>query len=105
MKKIINGLRYDTEVAVALGEGSANCPRSDFGWWEATLYRTPRSGRYFVAGEGGPMTSFARPVNGNMRGHGERVIPMSTEDAREWGEQNLTTEEVEAAFGDILEDA
>lgn len=105
MKAIINGLRYDTDSAVALGEGSANCPRSNFGWWEATLYRTPRSGRYFIAGEGGPMTSFGRPAPGGGRGGGERITPMSADEAREWAEQNLSVEEVEAAFGDKIEDA
>jgi hypothetical protein len=105
MKKIIDGLRYDTEIGVEIGSADAHCPRSDFNWWEATLYHTPRSGRYFLAGEGGPMTAFSAPVNGNMRGYGERIIPMSAEDALEWAEQHLTVDEVEAAFGDQVRDA
>ncbi len=105
MKAIIHGLRYDTETAIEIGGAEASCPCSDFSWWEATLYRTPRSQRYFLAGEGGPMTSFSKPVNGNMRGYGERIIPMSAEDALEWAEQHLTVEQVEAVFGEVVEDA
>lgn len=105
MKKIMDGLRYDTEIGIEIGSADAHCPRSDFNWWDATLYRTPRSGRYFLAGEGGPMTSFSQPVNGNMRGYGERIIPMSAEDAQAWAEQHLTSEDVEAAFEELIEDA
>lgn len=105
MKKIINGLRYDTDSAVKVGWASNSAPMSDFSWWEATLYRTPRSGRYFLAGEGGPMTTFSKACCGNLRGYGERVIPMSKIEAREWAEQNLTTEELEAAFASAIADA
>jgi len=105
MKKIINGLRYDTDSAIWLGWGESSTPVSDFSWWQAALYRTPRSGRYFLAGEGGPMTTFAKACCGNLRGYGERVIPMSDDEAREWAEQNLTTDEVEAAFASAIKDA
>jgi len=105
MRAIINGFRYDTDRARLLGEGgSLAVPYSDFRWWEAGLYVTPRAGRYFLAGEGGPMTRFAQRV-GDMRGYGERIIPMTAEEALEWAQRFLTTEEVESAFGDSVEDA
>jgi hypothetical protein len=105
MKKTINGLRYDTDNATALGIGTANCPASDFHYWEATLYRTPRSGRYFIAGKGGAMSRFAQSCGQNSWGGGSDLIPMSEEDAREWAEEHLTVEEVEAAFAAVIEDA
>jgi hypothetical protein len=104
MKAIINGLRFDTEKATLVGESSANCSRSDFSYWEAGLYRTPRSGRFFLAGFGGAMTMFARSVD-NGRTGGSGIRPMDIEDAREWAERYLTTAEVEAGFADAIQDA
>jgi hypothetical protein len=104
MKTIKDGLRYDTEKAILIGEASSDLSRTDFGWWEAGLYCTPRSGRYFLAGRGGPMTRWARPA-GNMTTGGNGIIPLDEEDALEWAEQYLTHDEIEAAFGEKLEDA
>jgi hypothetical protein len=105
MKAIINGLRYDTEKAVCVGEEStSHLSRSDFGWWSAGLYRTPRAGRYFLAGEGGPMTRFAHHVKNGAWG-GSKLIPMSREEAREWAERYLSTDEVEAGFAAEIQDA
>jgi hypothetical protein len=104
MKSIINGRIYDTEKACLVGEATSNHPRNDFGWWAADLYRTPRSGRYFLAGEGGPMTRWGRRV-GDMTGYGEGIIPLEAHEALEWAEQYLSTKEVEAAFGEVLEEA
>jgi len=105
MKAIINGLRYDTETATLVGEARAGCPASDFGYWEAGLYRTPRSGRYFVAGHGGPMTQFGRPAPGGGRGGGERVTPMTKDEAFAWAQEYLNDDEIEAAFADAIKDA
>ncbi|MCF7939510.1 MAG: hypothetical protein K9L68_12995 [Spirochaetales bacterium] len=107
MKQIIEGFRYDTEKAEALGGtdniGAAVDSRSDFNFWEAVLYKTPRSGRYFLAGEGGPLTRFARPAGNNAMQWGERIIPLAEEDAKTWAEQNLSAEQYEEIF--TVEDA
>jgi hypothetical protein len=105
MKAIINGLRYDTDKAILIGEDYANCPRSDFAWWSAGLFKTPRSGRFFLAGRGGPMTQFSHPYGQNGSQGGEKIIPMSAEEAREWAERYLTTDEVETAFSAAIQDA
>ncbi len=98
MKAIINGLRYDTDKAICIGEASHGYA-GDFSRWEAGLYRTPRSGRYFLAGSGGPMTRWARSVDsGNTRTGGDGIFPMDADEAREWAERYLTTEEVESGF-------
>jgi hypothetical protein len=108
MKSIINGLRYDTDKAICIGEASTTYTRlsGDFSWWEAGLYRTPRSGRFFLAGSGGPMTRFAHhgPQQNETRG-GSAIFPMDKAEALEWAEQHLTHDEIEAAFGEHLEDA
>ena len=46
MKKIINGVRYNTESATLIGEyHTRGMGQSDFRYWEAGLYKSPRSGR------------------------------------------------------------
>lgn len=104
MKAIINGLRYDTAKAKLVGqasEGSAN----DFNHWQAGLYRTPRSGRFFLAGSGGPMSRFSRAADGGGWIGSERLMPMDPEDALAWAEAHLSAAEVEAAFADQIEEA
>ncbi len=109
MKKILDGIRYDTDRAVEIGSAD-NCCRgvdsvTDFGYWQATLYRTPRSGRFFIAGHGGPMSRFAQSCGQNCWRGGEDLIPMTREEALEWAELWLTTEQVEAGFAETIEDA
>lgn len=105
MKAIINGLRYDTSKATFIGEASHGYS-GDFSHWYARLFCTPRAKRYFLAGEGGPMTRWARsgPQQNETRGS-SGIIPLDREQALDWAEQHLTTEEVEAAFSQSLEDA
>ena len=75
MKAIIDGLRYDTATATKLAEASSPLSRTDFGWWEETLYRTPRSGRYFLAGEGHARSHYARNLGGGRGGRARRSAP------------------------------
>jgi len=107
MKKIINGLRYNTKNAIEVGSYEhGSYPNSgDFSHWSATLYKTPRSGRFFLHGEGGGMTRFAdhSPYGGSCGG--ERLIPMSKQEALEWAEQYLSDSEIEKYFSDSIKDA
>jgi hypothetical protein len=109
MKKILNGLRYDTKNAIEIGSysniGAGADSRSDFRWWEATLYKTPRSGRFFIAGEGGAMSRFSQSVGQNSWTGGSDLIPMTREEALEWAEEYLSPDVIEEHFGDSIEDA
>lgn len=107
MKSVIAGRRYDTDKAILIGKGESATPyTTDFSYWSAGLYKTPRKGEYFLAGEGHAMTAFARADgDGRSLGYGRKIIPMSREEAREWAEHELTAAEYEAEFGDITEDA
>lgn len=106
MKAIIQGKRYDTDKAVIIGEGGVGSISSgDFSYWEAGLYRTPISRQYFLAGEGGPMTRFGQTFSDGMRGYGKKLIPLTREQALEWAQQYLGPDEIEAEFGDLIEDA
>lgn len=109
MKKIVNGLRYDTSKATAIGSydnvGDGCDSASDFRYWEATLYVTPRSGRYFLAGEGGAMSRFSQSAGQNSWRGGSDIIPLTKDEAMEWAQQYLDTRTVEEYFADAIEDA
>ena len=45
------------------------------------------------------MTRYSRPV-GDMTGGGEKIIPLSKSDAREWMERHCDADEYVAAFGE-----
>ena len=88
MKKTIHGKRYDTEKAIKIG----SCSRGSVGdleYWEATLYRTPRSRQYFLAGKGGPMSRFAQQGSVNEWSGGSDLIPLTPDEALEWAKQYL----------------
>jgi hypothetical protein len=51
MKVIINGYRYDTENATHIGKADSGGDKSNLRWFDEDLYRTPRAGRYFLAGK------------------------------------------------------
>ena len=102
MKKIIVGKRYDTDKAILVGEVSYG-HQGDLERWEAGLYMTPRSKKFFLAGSGGPMTRFAKRVDQNSMSGGSDLVEMSDADALAWAEQYLTPEEIEAHFD--IEDA
>ena len=107
MKKIIDGFRYDTDKAIEVGSHDhGSYPGSgDFSHWSATLYKTPRAGKFFLAGEGGGMTRFAEHSPYGGRCGGSKIIPMSKEEALAWAEQHLGDEDIEKHFADDIQDA
>ncbi len=102
MKKIINNKVYDTTTAREIGSDSYSNPR-DFNYWCETLY-CKRTGEYFLYGEGGPRSRYARQTEQNWWSGGERIMPLTYETARAWAEEHLTANEYEAEFGTVTED-
>lgn len=102
MKKIINGKLYNTGTAEKVGLWSNGRSTRDFRCVYETLYRK-KTGEYFLHGEGGAMTTYAENV-GDMRGWGERIYPMTYDEARSWAENKLDADEYEAIFGEVAED-
>lgn len=104
MRKIIDGKVYDTETAQLIGSGGGTAYPRDFHYYHESLYRT-RKGAYFLAGEGGALSHYSRPAYGGGSCGGEGIIPISAEDALEWAQNHLDAGDIEAHFGDLIEEA
>ena len=103
MKKIINNKVYDTATARKVGTWcSAELP-NDIQYVEETLYRK-KNGEYFLHGFGGPASVYSRPAALDGSISGEKIMPLSYEQARQWSENKLSAEVYESVFGAIQED-
>ena len=92
MKKVINGKRYDTETATKVADDSYS-NYGDLGYWSEELYHTNK-GNWFLVGEGGAMSKYARAVGQNETGGGSAIIPLTGGEALAWLEAH--TEDSEA---------
>lgn len=98
MKKIIKNRVYDTATARKIGEWDNMPDIRDFNYCCEVLY-CKKNGEYFLHGEGGPRSKYAKSIGlGNWSGS-EQIIPLDYDSAREWAEEHLTVEEYEAEFG------
>jgi len=86
MKKVIDGVRYDTDTAVEVGSWHHGYS-GDFNWCEETLYRT-KSGRYFVYGEGGGNTRWRKVISQNSWCDGEGIEAQTPEETLGWLERH-----------------
>ena len=97
MKKIIDGITYNTATATELGrrfEGNS----TDLRHIDETLYRTNKTGVYFLHGYGGPQTDYAIKRRNNEWVGGEAIRPLTAEEAQAWGKKYLSAEEYTDAF-------
>lgn len=101
MKKIINGRLYDTDKAELLTIWNNGFPYSDLSFVEESLYRTNK-GKYFLYCEGGPNSEYFEWDEGNRR-KGETIRPLTSEEARAWGEKHMTVESYIKEFGEVDE--
>ena len=104
MKKIIEGKLYNTDTAKEMGCWSNMADYRNFSWYCETLYQK-RTGEFFLHGEGGPMTQYARTIDQNSWSGGEKIMPLSFDAAREWAEKRLDADEYAQIFGMPGEDA
>lgn len=99
MRKIVDGVRYNTENSYYLGTASRYFPGNVY-YWTADLYVTKKTNKYFLAGEGGAWSQF-----GDGSNHDEKIIPLSEYEAFEWAQEHLETHEVEEYFVNLIEEA
>lgn len=98
MRRIINGRTYNTETSRQIGTWGNDYPVNDFKFYEETLYKNTK-GAYFLYGEGGPMSKYAKPAGQNSWTGGTDLVPMTAEEAQAWAEEHLSAAEYEAEFG------
>ena len=104
MKQIVGSKVYDTEAAEQVATDSFS-NYGDLGYWSEELYRTQK-GNWFLAGEGGAMTRYARSVGQNEIGGGSAIIPLTRGKALSWLEAHTSdSESYEKYFTDVLEEA
>ena len=102
MKKIIDGKKYNTETAVEIARNGNGLSTSDSRWFEESLYKK-RTGEFFLCGEGGPLSRYADTYPGGGWTYGERIIPISLEEAMTWAESVMDVDDYEAEFGEVEE--
>ena len=94
MKKVIRGLRYNTDTAKKVGSDSYS-NYGDLQYWSEELYRTSQ-GNWFLYGEGGALSKYARSA----------IIPLTRVKAMSWLEVHTTgSEAIKKYFTDVIEDA
>lgn len=102
MRKIIKGKVYDPETAKELIEYTYSNPR-DFGYIRETLY-VKKTGEYFLDGEGGPATKYREWIDNSSWRGGQRIVPITEQEARDWVEEHFDADEYERIFGKVDED-
>lgn len=103
MQRVIDRKLYDTERAEQIAKYAPNTDRGDYDYLIETLYKTSK-GEYFLHGEGGAATEYAKPCDGGARTAGEEINPIDEEAALDWCEERaIDGEIVVEEFGHLIE--
>jgi len=102
MKKIIKNRVYDTNTAKEIGCYSNDM--SGFDIVEEALY-IKKTGEYFLHGHGGARTKYAKCDDYGSSSSGDRIIPMTYDEAREWAQERLDADKYISIFGDPEEES
>lgn len=102
MIKIINGRKYSTETAFAVAERDNGLYPGDLYWYAEKLFRK-RNGEFFLWCEGGAASCCAQQCGSNHYCAGERISPLTTQDAQAWVELHCDASIYEALWGPVNE--
>lgn len=103
MKKIQDGLLYDTETATCVAEVNNGYGQEHFRYWEEELYRTD-NGRWFVRKAGGG----GSPYGGKRDNYliaGELIEVLDEVEAKSWLEKHNRIRAYEKYFGNEIKEA
>lgn len=101
MKKIIYGKKYDTKTAKETATWDNNFARSNFNYYEETLY-LKKTGEYFLYGFGNAESKYAQRCPDGWTS-GENIRPLSEKEAKEWAEVHCDGDTYESIFGEVQE--
>lgn len=85
MKRIINGKRYDTDTAKFIKTYSSGLSISDFRYYDESLY-LKKTGEFFLYATGNGASKYAGQY-GDLRGPGEKIVPLTLDEAKAWVEK------------------
>lgn len=104
MIRIIGTKKYDTNQSIKLKEwiDPQHDQKDDDYYLKETLYRKERKGEYFLVGEGGKNTRYARRAGNIESFAGTVFIPLPFQDAIQWAHEKCTPEEYDEIFKDDL---
>lgn len=98
MKKVINGKMYNTETANYIASNRSDYYKNDFRYFEEDLYQK-KTKEFFLYGYGGAASKYAESLSSGGFIDGEKIIPLSENEAREWVEKNLEADKYTEIFG------
>ena len=102
MKKYINGKVYNTNTAKQIAEDSYFS--GGFDQYSEELYQK-KTGEFFLHGKGGPGSKYAYPAATGGYYGGEKIIPLTFEEARQWVEKTQSTEKYDEIFGEVADES
>lgn len=102
MKKIINKKLYDTDTAKNVAEFQNTPYLRDYQHYKEILYRK-KTGEFFLYGCGNAASKYAEVRADRMRCPGEKIIPFTEAEAREWLEVNSDADTYIELFGEVEE--
>jgi len=104
MKKIYDGMVYDTEKAERIADYEYS-DSEDFFYVREVLYKT-KNGRYFLYGEGGSKTDYLKKVGLDNFSSGSMIIPYVIDEILSWAEdRNINSQKLVDELSDYLEEA
>ena len=103
MRKIINGVIYDTEKAELIGNDCYGNP-SDFRYYEECVYRT-KKGNWFLYQSGGAMSCMRESVGSNTTSGSSDIITLTEDEAFEKLESMNEIKAIEKWFPEKIQEA
>lgn len=102
MKKIINGKMYNTETAEEINCWENTPYKSNYAYFIEYLYRK-KTGEFFLYGSGNASSKYCQETADRTRSSGERIVPISNEEAKAWVEQYCDVYTYIDLFGEVEE--
>ena len=96
MKKIISNKLYNTDSAKLVAEYQSTFAVNDFHYYEEELY-LKKTGEFFLYGHGNGLSPYAKRYIDGM-GQGEKIIPLTDQQARKWAEENMDPDDYMELF-------
>ncbi len=105
MKKVIDGVKYDTEAdnVEHIESWNNGYGAGDFNHCYEDLYRTD-NGNWFIHGRGGPRSKYSK-ARGNARCGTKTIVVMTEDEAYQWLEEHDKISTIEKMFADRIEAA